>query len=252
MNKDKPKFKRLFWDLEVSPDLGFFWNPGPKVNISYEAIVKERAIICVAFKFEGDKKVSYIKWNKGDDKKLVEQFSKILISADESVAHNGDNFDIRWFRGRCLLHETPLPPDLVTIDTLKLARKLFRLNSNRLDYLGQFLGLGKKVHTEYDLWKDIVLKNDSPSMNKMVKYCQGDVLLLEKVFNKLKSYAPAKSHRGVFCGKSSHSCPECGGVHGISNGTRITATGVKKQRLHCQDCGKYWTITIPKREDIGI
>jgi len=164
--------------------------------------------------------------------------------------HNCDQFDTKWLRGRCLYHNIQMYPDYTSIDTLKLARKVFRLNSNRLDYIAKYLGVGKKTETGgFDLWKEIVLNNNKESLEKMVNYCKNDVVILEKVFNKINNYVGHTTHRGVALGKSNHSCPECGGTHSVSNGQRITATGIKKQRLQCQDCGKYFTITLKKGDE---
>jgi hypothetical protein len=37
--------KRLFFDIETSPNIGLFWSAGFKLNIAPENIIKERAII---------------------------------------------------------------------------------------------------------------------------------------------------------------------------------------------------------------
>ena len=81
-----------------------------------------------------------------------------------------------------------LPVKFNSIDTLKMARAGFKFNSNKLDYMGDYLGLGQKIKTEFNLWKDITLKNCPIAMNKMVKYCKRDVTLLEEVYNKLQPY----------------------------------------------------------------
>src|SRR3990167_8755389 len=243
MAEKAKKFKRLFWDVETAPNIVFSWRVGNKINLSYENIITERAIICICFKYEGESKVHYLTWDKGNDKKMLEQFVKILNEADESVGHNSDQFDTRWVRARCILHGIPMVPDLHTLDTLKLSRKGFNFNSHRLNYLGQYLGLGEKIHTGFNLWKDIVLKNDKKAMDKMVRYCQQDVKLLEKVYQKLNQYTLAKSHKGVAEGGEPHHCPSCGHNSCISNGVRVMANGLKKHRLHCNRCGKYHSIS---------
>lgn len=248
-SEPKQKFRRLFIDLETSPNLVFSWRIGRDINLGDENIVHERAIICACFKWEDESKVHFLTWNKGDDKKLVKEFAKVLVEASEIVAHNGDKFDIRWMRARCLKHGISLPPDLVTVDTLKLCRKYFLLNNNKLDYVAKFLGVGSKTETGgFGLWKDIVLNNSKAALSKMVLYCKNDIIILEKVFNKINPFVLSKTHRGVHAGKSNHSCPECSGVHSISNGQRITATGLIRQRLQCVDCGKYWSISVSKND----
>ena len=51
------KIKRLFFDIETSPNIGLFWTAGYKLNISPDSIIKERAIICICYKWAGDDKI---------------------------------------------------------------------------------------------------------------------------------------------------------------------------------------------------
>ena len=235
--------KRLFFDIETSPNIVFCWSAGYKINIGYENILKERAIICICWKWEGDDQVYSLEWNKGDDKKMVLEFYKVFISADEIVGHNGDNFDIKWFRTRCLIHGIKSMPPVVTHDTLSIARSRFRFNSNRLDYIGQYLGFGGKIKTEFDMWKAICLNNDKDAMDKMVKYCKQDVVLLEKIFNKLTGFGMVKSHAGVMEGGEKHHCPQCASPNTIYKGVRVTAFGIKRFRMTCKDCKRFFTVS---------
>ena len=93
------KRRRLYFDIEVSPNVGLFWQSGYKQNIDYQNIIKERAIICICYKWEDDKEVYEVHWDKKqDDKKLLIEFIKIANQADELVGHNGDRFDLPWVR----------------------------------------------------------------------------------------------------------------------------------------------------------
>lgn len=229
---------RLFYDIETSPNIGLFWRPGYKLSIPYENIIKERAIICISYKWAG-KKVQHLTWDKNQcDEKMIASFSKILIKANESVAHNGDKFDIKWIRGRALKYGISMPPDLITIDTCKLSRSLFNLNSNRLDYLGEYLEVGRKMKTGgFDLWKEVLLERNPIALKKMVRYCDKDVILLEKVYNKMKPYIKSRTT----CTSNRIACPECGGNTIISkHSTR--ATGSRVTQLKCSKCGKFHTI----------
>lgn len=235
--------KRLYWDVEVSPNIGFFWQPGHKISLSYDNIIKERAIICICYKWENEKKIHYLKWNsKQCDKKMLQEFIKVANRADELVGHNADRFDLTWLRTRCLFHGIAVFPNYTTIDTLKFARAKFRFNSNRLDYIGKFLGVGQKHETGFGLWRDIVLKNCPLSMAKMIKYCQQDVRLLQEIHAKLNQYLPAKTHYGVLNGGEKIDCPECGSDRLRKVRLYTTAAGVKKRQLQCNDCGKHHTI----------
>lgn len=192
--KDRPK-TRLFFDIEVSPDIVLSWGVGNKINIGHESIIQERAIICICWKWANEDKVYSLNWDNGCDKEMIRKFAKIADSADEIVAQNGDNFDIKWLRTRCLYHQIPISSKFNSIDTLKMARANFRFNANRLDYMGKFLGFGGKIKTDYDMWKNILLKNDKRAMSLMVDYCKEDVVLLEKVYNRLQEFSPVKKFR---------------------------------------------------------
>lgn len=192
--KNRPK-RRLFFDIEVSANIVFSWGIGNKVHLGHDTIIKERSIICICWKWEHEEKVHALTWNKGDDSELLKKFSKIVDSADEVVGQNGDNYDIKFLRGRCIYNNIPVSPKFNSIDTLKWARSGFRFNSNKLDYMGEFLGMGKKIKTDYDLWKKIMLHNDPKAMKLMVDYCKQDVALLEKVYNRLKVYVPEKKFK---------------------------------------------------------
>ena len=232
-------FKRLYFDIETSYNQGKFWTAGFKLNISPENIIKERAVICVCYKWEGEKKVHSIEWKKGNDKQLLIDFIKVMNQADEVIGHNSDRFDITWLRTRCLVNKTPMAPDYNSVDTLKMARKYFKFNSNKLDYISGLLGFGHKLHTGMALWDKIILENDPISMAKMVKYCKKDVVLLEKIHQEFIPYTKHKTHVGVLNGGHKIDCPECGSEHLVKRGVRISAAGTKHQELQCQDCGKY-------------
>lgn len=228
--------KRLYLDCETSPNVGLFWSAGYKLNIPYENIIKERAIICICYKWGHEKKTHSLTWDsKQNDKKMLEKFIKIVKSADELVGHNEDKFDLPWIRTRCLFHKIDCPPTFTTLDTLKAARSKFRFNSNRLDYISKFLGIGGKIKTDFNLWRE-VMNNDPKALKKMVKYCKWDVELLERVFDRLKNHLPAKTHvSGVKV-----ECPECGGKTKI-NRTTLSAAGTKRVQRQCKECGKHHT-----------
>lgn len=240
------KRKRLFFDIETSPNVVYSWRVGYKLSLSHDNIIKERAIICVSWKWEGEKEVHTLAWDKKqNDKKLLQKFIPILDSADEVIGHNGDRFDMKWLRGRCLYHGVPMKPTYTTTDTLKIAKYGFNLNSNRLDYIAKFLGVGAKTkHRGWDMWVD-VMNNDKKALSEMVTYCENDVVILENVYQKLKNYSKPKIHYAALNGLEKWTCPDCGTVHTHCNKTRTTAAGTVKREMKCLDksCGRNYTIS---------
>ena len=236
------KRKRLFFDIETAPNICLVFQTGYKINIDSGNIIKERAIICICWKWEDSKEVFEVHWDsKQSDKALLQKFVKVANEADELVGHNGDRFDLAWIRTRCLFHNIDMFPKYTTIDTLKVARQSFKFNSNKLNYIADFLGLGQKIKTDFSLWKNIVLHKDKTAMASMIKYCKKDVVLLEQVFKALNTHILAKTHYGVRFNQDRGSCPECGSDYLIRGRMAVTASGVKKIQFRCGTCGKHHT-----------
>ena len=234
-------FRRLFVDIETSPNVGYFWQPGYSVNLSYQSIKKERAIICICYKWEDHKEAKSLTWDKGCDKKMLARWADIVKGADEVVAHNGDKFDMAHIRTRCMFHGIKLVETYTQVDTLKIARYRYKFNSNRLDYLGKALGVGGKIQTPPDLW-DRVMDGSRKALREMVDYCKRDVVMLQDIYTRLAGYHKATTHIGVAAGGDRLTCPHCGCAHTKVDKTRTTAAGMVRREMQCKGCGRYWTV----------
>ena len=238
--------RRLFADIETSPNVVYTWRAGYKINIPFENIIEERKVICVSWKWEDEDEVHTLTWDKKqNDKALLKKFIKVLNRADEVIGHNFDRFDLKWLRGRALYHSIPMSPTYVTTDTLKLSRSLFSLNSNRLDYIAQYLGVGAKTkHRGWAMWTD-VMDGSKKALAEMVTYCENDVIILENVYQKIKNYSKPRIHYATLSGLEKWNCPDCGTSHTHCNKTRTTAAGTVKREMKCLDkeCGRNYTIS---------
>lgn len=239
--------RRLFWDIETSPNIVLSWRTGYKINISHENILQERAIICIAWKWEGEDETHSLHWDKNhDDSKMIAKFLKVAEEADEMVAYFGDSFDMPWLKTRCLFHGFVFP-DFKTIDPLQWIRRKFYFNSNKMDYVSQFLKLGEKLETQFDLWKG-VMADDPESLKFMVEYNEQDVRLLEKIYAKLSLVMKPKTHRGVSYHGAKWTCPRCGSTNVKTNKKKISATGTITWGMQCKDDGGYFTISNTAHE----
>lgn len=236
--------KRLFFDIETSFNIGFFWRAGWKQTIMPENIIKERAIICISWKWEGEEEIHHLTWDRNQcDKKMLIEFMKVIANASEIIAHNGDRFDIKWLRTRCLYHRIPAFPTYNTLDTLKVSKSGFNFNSNKLDYIAKFLKIGEKVSTGgIDLWKKVILNNDEEALEEMVNYCDHDVRILELVFKELNNYTKPKTNFAVAAGGDKFECPECGSNNARKRKTYYTAMGTPKHNITCNKCNKNYVI----------
>jgi hypothetical protein len=239
----KPRI--LIYDIETSLQPVAVFQLAHNDWIDPSAILSERYVICAAWKWLDEDKVyasSVIDSKERyaadphDDRWVIEKLHEVLSKADLIVHHNGDSFDKKWVDTRILFHGLdPLPP-IPSIDTYKVAKNRFYLNSNKLDYIGQLLNVGRKTETSKGLWMK-VLKGDKKAIKEMVEYNKQDVLLLESVFNKLKPYIANYPSLELF--DDNDGCPRCGSEHVQSRGVHRAVTRTY-QRLQCQDCGGWF------------
>lgn len=169
------------------------------------------------------------------DKELVRDLHKVFQQADIIIAHNGDSFDQKISKGRFLIHGFDAVDHYKQVDTLKVARKHFKLESNRLDALGEQLGLGRKLRTGgWELWHDCYY-GDLKAWDKMKRYNKQDVVLLEKVYYKLRPWITNHPNLALI-ENSPDECPKCGSDKGfVLNGWHHTAVS-KYRRLQCKNC----------------
>lgn len=235
--------RRLFLDIETSPDVVMTWRIGFKININHDSILKERAIICACWSWDGEDKVHYAHWDKEqDDKIILVPLLEAIAEADEIVYHNGERFDMPWVKTRCLFHKLPTLPTHKGVDTLQWARRKFYFNSNKLDYIARFLGIGSKLKTGFGLWRAIVLDHDDKALKEMVIYCQNDVVLLKKVWARLAQVMPHKTHAGVLAGGEKWCSPFTGTKRVNVSKTRATAAGGLQYQMKDLTNGQYYTI----------
>lgn len=242
--------KIICWDVETAPIIANTWDLYPKY-LSHDNIIQDWSIICGAWKEVGKETVHAVKIETiGDDYAVVSKLRDVLAGADAIVHHNGDSFDIRKLNARLIYHNLPPLPKIPTIDTKKEAKKIAAFSSNRLDYLAKFLCGEGKIHVEFGLWLD-VMKGSKKALREMVEYNKVDVLRLEEVYLRLRPYMKSHPHHGVFNGEDrNHSCTHCGSTKVKKNGIRVTAAGLKRQELQCQECGAYSRVPVPKEEKI--
>ncbi len=238
------KIKRLFADIETSPNIVLAFSAGFNLTINHDAIIHERKVICIGYKWEGDRNVTVLRWDKDqNDRQMLEKFVKVAEEADEICGHYGDHFDWPWIRTRILYHHLPAIPVYKTIDTKAIASKYFYFNSNKLDYISNFLGHGKKLRTDFDLWKKILMDRCEKSLNYMCRYCGVDVRRLESVYKDFQPFIKQKTHAGVLMGLDKWTCPHDGSKNVSKSKTRVSAQGTVSHQMRCNDCGAFYSIS---------
>lgn len=228
--------KVLLFDIETAPNLAYVWGKYEQDVIAFKS---EWYILSVAYKWLGEKEVNCltIQGKKGNDKTLVQKLRDLFDQADVIIAHNGDAFDIKKARARFIFHGLKPPSQFATVDTLKVAKKYFNFNSNRLNDLGIYLKVGEKVkHTGFDLWLGCIQDKNS-SWKLLKKYNKQDVVLLEKVYNKLLPWMERHPHMSLLQDKNG--CPKCGSDEVVKDGIRANSMSLQQQ-WKCKSCHGYY------------
>lgn len=253
LDPDSRRFRRMFYDIETAPCIGTFWRPGWKLRITPESIIQPLSIICISYKWHGEDEVYRLTWDDGDDREMLLTFVEETRKAHELVAHNGDGFDMPIIRTRCLHHGIDMSPFQRTQDTLKRVKRRFKFESNRLDDIGQELGVGRKIKTDYSMWKKLavaVLFQDFDEeyhrvLAEMGTYCDEDVRLLERVYDKISAVIPHSTNAAVLMGGYKWQCPNCASDYVKHKNLSTTPMGTIKHYMQCQEesCQKEYTIS---------
>lgn len=221
--------KVLLFDIETSPNIGYTWQKWDQNVIAFK---KEWEMLSFAYKWLGESKVYCVtREGKKSDKDLVKKLHTLLSSADIVIAHNGDAFDVKKAHAKFIEHGFAPPTPFKSVDTRSIARRYFKFNSNSLDDLGNLLGVGRKMkHSGFDLWLGC-MNNEPKAWAEMAEYNKQDVLLLERVYLKMRPWI--RNHPNV--GSLLQNCPKCSGSL-KRRGTVTQNSGVVKQRYQCRSC----------------
>jgi hypothetical protein len=237
----KPKI--LLFDIESAPGTAYIWQCKTEY-INPSMLKDDWYVMCWAAKWLGEKKImssalcdhSGYDPKKPCDKAILSELWSLLDEADIVVAHNGKKFDCRKSNARFIRHGMTPPSPYRVVDTLSEARKHFMFMSNRLNELGRILRVGEKLRTGgFDLWLDC-MNGDLKAWGRMVKYCKQDVLLLEKVYLRLRPYM--KTHPNLSIIEGTDGCSKCGSTNLIGRGYFYN-NATKKHRYQCKNCGGY-------------
>ena len=236
--------KLVLLDIETSPIVGYTWTT---FDASVLKILDSSKIISVSWK-ELHSEETHVKciadykgYKKGvvDDKALVTEIWEVLDEADVVIGHHSDAFDLKRLNARFVYHGLGAPSAYTTVDTCTSAKKYFKFDSNSLNNLGLYLGVGEKVSNGgIGLWFKC-LEGDKKAWELMKQYNKQDVVLLEQVYLKLRPFMSNHPNLNLVVGGDSvSSCGTCLSMNVQKRGFSVTKTG-KKQRLQCGDCGSW-------------
>jgi len=229
----------ILLDIETTPNVAYTWG---KYDQNVIAFQKEWELLSFAFKYLGAPArdtVCFSRQETASEADLVVSAWQVLDEADVIIGHNIDQFDNRKLRAKFVEHSLPPPSPYKTIDTKKIAKSQFAFNSNSLNDLAAVLKLGSKKSTGgFDLWLGC-MADEAKSWKKMIEYNKHDVVLLEKVYERLKAWYPNHPNFALFTSTDNRKCPVCGSGKTQRRGSQVLKMR-KAQRYHCQQCGHWF------------
>ena len=242
--------KILIYDIET-PRLKFWgWWSGNRYVNGNDLVGDSPAIISISWKWLGEDKVHAAHWDLETqcDKGMMEEFLPHYNEADVVVGINNDKFDNRWINARAIFHRLDVNHFVRSIDVQKQAKRLLRLPSYSLKFLGRFFKLPaqKLNHEGLIMWEMIqegTMEERVEYMGKMIKYNVGDIIATEAVYIRMMPMLNPVAHLGVQYGQPKSSCPHCGQIDTVAHHKNtITAAGTVQHIMKCTADGQKFKI----------
>lgn len=235
------KSKVLIYDVENAANIGLYF--GRSYDAQIGKVIQSTFVFGFAYKWLGEKKTHscYIwdfplyKKDPKNDIKVIKKWAELMEQAEVVVGHNSDSFDNKVMMGRLIYHRLPPVHLPQSFDTKKAIKRVARYDSNKLDDLGEYFGIGRKVkHDGMDMWWGC-MTGDKKYQKEMVTYNIQDVDLTERLYLLERTYAASHPNMSTIAGKPDI-CPKCGSDKGFqANGFRFTKS-TKYQRFICKNC----------------
>lgn len=244
--------KILLLDIETAPNLVHVWGLYDQ-NVAINQIQAAGYVLCWSAKWYRDEEVLFDSVFQSKPKKMLKKIHRLLDQADVVVHYNGTKFDIPTLNKEFVLQELTPPAPYKQVDLLRTARSQFRFPSNKLDYVAQALGLGAKVkHRGHALWV-ACMSGDKDAWAEMEEYNRRDVVLLEKVYDRLMPWVKSHPNHAVHDNPGLPVCPSCGHHHLQRRGYARTVANVYA-RYQCLNCGAWSREPYSElaKEDRGI
>lgn len=193
--------------------------------------------MCWAAKWLGNEKVMFDSVLKSTPKKMMARIHTLLARADVVVHYNGLKFDIPTLNKEFIQLGFGPPAPYRQVDCMREVKRMFRFQSNKLDFVGRALDIGAKMeHEGFDLWVKC-MKKDKSAWKRMEAYNREDVKLLERLYLKLRPWI--ERHPNASAHEDIPGCPKCGSEKFTQQGWRVTSV-MKYPRYQCQSCGGWF------------
>ena len=245
--------KILLLDIETAPNLAHVWGLWQQ-NVAINQLMESGYVLCWAAKWLGEEDIFFSSKRDHTSYEMLSSIHALIEEADAIITYNGKKFDLPTLNREFITHGLPPPSPYRNMDLLEVVRSQFRFPSNKLDYVTQALGVGKKIkHAGHELWVQCI-NGDKDAWAAMQEYNINDVTIMEEVYEKLKPWMKQHVNRGLYQ-DDKEVCPTCGSKNVQKRGYAYTLTN-KYQKLCCMDCRHWFRETkaqdVPGRKYVHI
>lgn len=230
--------KILFLDIETAPNLAYVWGLY-RQNVSIKQLVDSSYTLCFAAKWKGDDELYSFSIASPGFRRMIREAHKMLSEADAVVGWNISKFDLPTLNKEFILCGMKPPSPYKVIDLLKVSKQKFRFPSQKLDYVSQALGVGKKRDEDLTMetWLKCMSSKKAEEWSTMIEYNKQDVVLVERLYEKMLPWLT--NHLSYSAFHQSLCCPNCGSTKYQARGWHYTKTQ-RYKRLQCHQCGAWF------------
>jgi DNA polymerase elongation subunit (family B) len=242
--------KVLVLDIETAPAKVYTWGLFNQ-NHNIGQVIEPGYVLCWGARWHGENKGIFASLYHDGREQMIRRMHELMCEADAIVTYNGKRFDLKHLhREMVLLGLTPPSPHF-DIDLYQTVKQRFAFESNKLQYVSEQLGIGSKMkHQGFDLWRDIIERDDPKAWRTMRRYCEQDVKLTEVLYVRLLPWIKTHPHIGLVTDVHDSRCGKCGSKQLVRKGFQMTLVR-RYQRFLCTDCGS-WSRGQHQDRGIGV
>lgn len=227
----------LLLDIETAPNTVYSWGLWDQ-NIATNQVKETSYVMCWAAKWLDSREIIFSSVKKSGRRRMLMRMHTLLDRADVVVHYNGLKFDVPTLNKEFIQIDLEPPAPYKQVDCLKEVKRMFRFQSNKLDFVGRALDIGAKIeHEGFELWTKCMDRTDpdhARAWKRMERYNRHDVKLLEALYLRLLPWIEKHPSHGAHTGE--RCCPKCGSGKLQQRGWAVTMM-MKYPRYHCQSCG---------------
>lgn len=237
----KPKV--LFFDIETSSALGYFW-PNKLYDQNIIKVKKQADLLCYSYKWRGSKGITGTSMHlEGSEKKLIKTLHPVFNEMDYLVGHNVDKFDRKQSNSRFGKYGLSKPAPYKIIDTMRVMKQHFHLPSYTLSACAEFFGIEqKKKKIGWEVW-EACMEGDAKAFSKLLSYNKQDIRVLEALYNKLVEGGWIEDPMQEVLKERPEECRACGSDRLLSKGY-VRNKSATARRFICLSCGKQCQVKV--------